>query len=68
MDQDKTYRGENTLQRCVADFEKNVILHALRRANGDTATAAQILGTTKRVLTSKIHKYAIDCSQFEPES
>jgi len=67
MDQCKTNIGANALERCVSDCERTVILHALRRTNGDTAAAAQILGTTKRVLTSKIHKYEIDCGQFETE-
>lgn len=67
MDQGKTIIGTNTLERCVSDCERAVILHALKRTNGDTEAAAQILGTTKRVLTSKIHKYEIDCSQFETD-
>jgi len=65
MDNDKTYVKENTLERCVSDFERTVIIHALRRTKGNTSDAAQILGTTKRVLAGKIHKYEIDCTQFE---
>ncbi|HRV45491.1 MAG TPA: helix-turn-helix domain-containing protein [Smithellaceae bacterium] len=67
MDNDKTYVKENTLERCVSDFERTVIIHALRRTKGNTSDAAQILGTTKRVLAGKIHKYEIDCTQFESE-
>lgn len=65
MDQDKTYAGESTLERCVSDCERAVIIHALRRTSGDASAAAEILGTTKRVLAAKIHKYEIDCTQFE---
>ncbi|MCK7468358.1 MAG: helix-turn-helix domain-containing protein [Desulfosudis oleivorans] len=67
MDNDKTYARENALERCVSDCEKTVIIHALRRTKGNTSDAAQILGTTKRVLAGKIHKYEIDCTQFESE-
>ena len=67
MDQDKTYMGANTLERCVYDCERAVILHVLRRTKGDAQAAAELLGTTKRVLTGKIHKYEIDCTQFEME-
>lgn len=65
MDNDKTYAKETTLERFVSDFERTVIIHALRRTKGNTSDAAQILGTSKRVLTGKIHKYEIDCTQFE---
>jgi len=65
MDNDKTYAKENTLERCVSDCEKTVILHALKRAEGDAVVAARMLGTTKRVLARKILKYEIDCTQFE---
>jgi len=67
MDNGKTYASANALERCVSDCEKTVIIHALRRTHGDTRVAAQILGTTKRVLAGKIHKYEIDCTQFESE-
>jgi Nif-specific regulatory protein len=65
MDSDKTSVKENALERCVSDCERAVIIHALRRTNGDKSNAARILGTTKRVLAGKIHKYEIDCTQFE---
>lgn len=67
MDNGKTNASASALERCVSDCEKTVIVHALRRAKGDTTTAAQMLGTTKRVLAGKIHKYEIDCTQFESE-
>jgi Nif-specific regulatory protein len=63
MDNGKTYAS--ALERCVSDCEKTVIIQALRKSKGDTTVAAQMLGTTKRVLAGKIHKYEIDCTQFE---
>ena len=67
MDIGKTYASAKALERCVSDCEKTVIIHALRRTKGDTTMAAQMLGTTKRNLAGKIHKYEIDCTQFESE-
>jgi len=65
MDREKSDARENVLERCVVDCEKTVIMHALRRTKGNPSDAAAILGTTKRVLAGKIHKYKIDCTQFE---
>lgn len=67
MDSGKTYASANALERCVSDCEKTVIIHALRRTKGDPAVAAQMLGTSKRILAGKIHKYEIDCTQFESQ-
>jgi Nif-specific regulatory protein len=67
MDNDKTYSSENVLERCGPDCEKMVIIHALTRTRGNQSNAAEILGTTKRVLAGKIHKYEIDCKQFKSE-
>ncbi len=65
MDRKKIISGENTLARCISDCEKAVILHALRRTAGNLSNAARILGTTKRALAAKIHKYDINCTEFE---
>jgi Nif-specific regulatory protein len=68
MNNDKSlHTGENVLERCVSDCEKTVIIHALMRTKGNQTAAAQLLGTTKRVLTYKVHKYGIDCGRFKEE-
>lgn len=64
MDNDKSDTRENVLERCVFDCEKTVIIHALTRTRGNQSAAAELLGTTKRILTYKVHKYAIDCQKF----
>ena len=64
MDNNKIHTGENMLERCVYDCEKTVIIHALTRTRGNQSAAAELLGTTKRILTYKVHKYGIDCEQF----
>jgi Nif-specific regulatory protein len=67
MDNDKLNSGENILERCVFDCEKAVISHALVRAKGNLSAAARLLGTTKRILTYKAHKYGIVYEQFKFE-
>ena len=65
MDSDKLNTGENVLERCVFDCEKTIIIHALARTKGNQSAAAELLGTTKRILRYKVHKYGIDCEQFK---
>lgn len=65
MGRDKTRGKENILERCLSDCEKIIIIHALTRTRGNQSAAAQLLGTTKRILTYKVHKYGIDCEQFK---
>jgi Nif-specific regulatory protein len=67
MDKDKLNAGENVLERCVFDCEKAVISHALVRAKGNLSAAARLLGTTKRILAYKVHKYRINFEQFKHE-
>ena len=65
MYKDKLNTGENVLERCGFDCEKTVIIHVLTRTKGNQTEAAEILGTTKRVLADKIRKYEIDCTEYE---
>ena len=67
MDDDKLNIRENKLQRFVFDCEKTVIRHALVRTKGNITAAARLLGTTRRILTYKVHKYEIDYEQFKSE-
>jgi Nif-specific regulatory protein len=64
MDDERLNTGENVLESCVSDCEKAVIIHALTRTNGNQTAAAKLLGTTRRILDYKIHKYRIDREQF----
>lgn len=67
MDNDKLNTGENKLERFVSDCEKTVIRHVLVRTKGNITAAARLLGTTRRILTYKVHKYEIDYEQFKYE-
>ena len=63
----KLNTGENVLERCGLVCEKTVIRHALARTKGNITVAARLLGTTRRILTYKVHKYEIDNEQFRRE-
>ena len=47
------------LRRVLENFEKQVILKALRKENGNRTRAAQALGTQRRSLQRKLAKYQI---------
>lgn len=56
--------GEDLLKSNVADYEKHIIISALKRTGGNQSAAAKQLGTTKRILMYRIHKYNIDLDAF----
>jgi Nif-specific regulatory protein len=66
MKPQRTATHRDFLKSLVADYEKRMILTALARTRGNQSQAAKLLGTTKRILTYKVHKYAIDTEQFRP--
>jgi len=43
------------------DFEKEILLRALRRTRGNQTRAAKLLGMTRRTLQYRIDKFDIDC-------
>jgi Nif-specific regulatory protein len=67
MDKDKLNTDENILERCISDCERAVISQALVRTKGNLSAAARLLGTTRRIMTYKVHKYGIDYEQFKCE-
>ena len=54
-----------SFKKRVADFEKELILEALRETKGNQSKAAKLLGTTLRVINYKIQKYGLDPDQFK---
>jgi len=49
----------------VGNFERELIIDALKDARGNQAQAARLLGTTKRVVQYKVKRYNIDPSRFK---
>jgi DNA-binding NtrC family response regulator len=52
------------LNQAVADVESNMIASALRRASGNQARAAQLLGIPRTTLRDKLSKYGFDSGSF----
>jgi Nif-specific regulatory protein len=60
----ETVTTTNSLTDSVAQFEKDLIVDALKTTRGNRAKAARLLRTTERIVTYKCSKYEIDCSRF----
>lgn len=63
---DITLQGDrkDSFENLVAAYERDLIIDALKDANGNQTEAAKVLGTTKRIIQYKINKYQIDFSRF----
>ncbi|HEX8826363.1 MAG TPA: sigma 54-interacting transcriptional regulator [Archangium sp.] len=53
-----------SLTDAVEQFEKDLIVDALKTTRGNRAKAARLLRTTERIVNYKCTKYEIDCSRF----
>ena len=51
---------KDTFEAMVAAYERELIVDALKDARGNQTKAAQILGTTKRIIQYKIQKLNVD--------
>jgi Nif-specific regulatory protein len=56
--------GAGTLAQRVDVFERDIIVDALKRSNGNVSTAAADLGTTSRIIGYKIKNLGIDYRRF----
>jgi Nif-specific regulatory protein len=56
--------GTGTLKERVDLFERDILVDALKRCNGNAAAAARDLGTTQRIIGYKITKLGIDARRF----
>lgn len=52
----------------VENFERELLIAALKKNSGNQSRAAQQLDTSLRILNYKIHKYGIDPKQFKNRS
>ena len=48
----------------VEQYEKDLILDALKSARGNRAKAARMLGSTERIIGYKVRKYGIEAGRF----
>lgn len=56
--------GEGNFETLVQNYERELIIEALKEAWGNQTEAAKLLGTTKRVVQYKIHKLEIDYKRY----
>jgi Nif-specific regulatory protein len=54
-----------SLEDAVQQFEKDLLVDALKTTRGNRAKAARLLQTTERILGYKVTRYGIDCSRFK---
>jgi Nif-specific regulatory protein len=57
-----------SLAHAVMNFEKELIIEALKKARGNQTGAARILDSSLRIINYKIKKYGIDASLFKVPS
>jgi len=55
---------QSLLDYLMSVYERFLIKDALRQARGNVAFAAEILGTTKRIIQLRVGKYQIDMKEF----
>lgn len=57
--------GEGSLEERVNLFERDIIIDALKRTNGNMSAAAKELGTTARILRYKVRHIGIDWKLYQ---
>ncbi|MFL5404713.1 MAG: sigma-54-dependent transcriptional regulator [Myxococcales bacterium] len=55
---------QTSLEDAVGQYEKDLILDALKTARGNRARAARLLNSTERIINYKVRKYRIDPHRF----
>jgi Nif-specific regulatory protein len=55
---------QQSLADAVQQYEKDIIVDALKSARGNRARAARLLGTTERIMGYKVLKYGIEPRRF----
>jgi Nif-specific regulatory protein len=57
-----------SLDSVLRNVEKEIIIDALKSAEGNIAAAARLLGTTERILGLRIRKYGFIPQKYRQES
>jgi Nif-specific regulatory protein len=55
---------QSSLSDAIEQYEKDLIVDALKSSRGNRAKAARLLATTERIIGYKIRKYAIEVARF----
>ena len=54
-----------SLSEAVEQYEKDLLLDALKSARGNRSKAARLLSSTERIVNYKVRKFGIDCRRFK---
>jgi Nif-specific regulatory protein len=57
-----------SLEQALAQYERDLILDALKTARGNQARAARLLDTTERIVGYKLRKHGIDPKRFRADA
>ena len=55
---------QDALKNLIETYERDLITDALKITFGNQSRAAKLLGTSKRMINYKVHKYAINLTLF----
>ncbi len=61
-------KGRGKLEQLVAAYEMELIVDALKDAEGSQSGASKLLGSTKRIIQYKVEKYGIDYRKFRKKN
>jgi len=56
---------QDGLRDLIETYERDLITDALKITLGNQSRAARLLGTSKRTINYKVHKYAIELTHFK---
>jgi Nif-specific regulatory protein len=57
-------RPRGTLQEMLDNYEREILLDALKSARGNRARAARALGVTERIMGLRVQKHGLDARRF----
>ncbi|MDA3899884.1 MAG: sigma 54-interacting transcriptional regulator [Spirochaetes bacterium] len=60
-------KEKSTFENMVNKFEKEIIIDYLKITEGNISKAAEMLGTTKRIVSYKINKLGIDFDRYKSD-
>jgi len=60
--------ASESLESRVGNYEKKLIIEALEHTSGNQTKAANLLGTTKRIIQYKVKKYGINFRKYDQKT
>jgi Nif-specific regulatory protein len=54
-----------SLSEAIEQYEKDLLIDALKSSRGNRSKAARLLSSTERIVNYKVRKFGIDCRRFK---